>query len=311
MNLGLDDRQRALADAVRLQGSIAAPQDCGWAVLDPLDLAGLLADAPGRVLGLVDWCLVFEELGTGARDVATVEQVRTFVDVLCDEDAAGDVAGAREALRAWARTWRAWHESGTRLQAGEPALLGRTADRFHLAGPAAAAVPDAEAAPQVSLDPDRAQALADRDLLVRAAYTIGVARGALEFAQRRAATRAVGGRRLLEQQSTAHRLARAALAVSTARLGVWSAAWWEDTEGPCGHRAPAAAATALTAAVTCAHEAVQVFGAAGTSHTEITRLYQAAYATAQTCGPPSALWRAAADRWPEPGTLPSAGEPAT
>ncbi|MGA4844093.1 acyl-CoA dehydrogenase family protein [Streptomyces sp. G45] len=140
-------------------------------------------------------------------------------------------------------------------------------------------------------------ATADHDVLLCAAYAVGVGRQCLEVAQGRAADRVIAGRRQIEFQGSAHRLAEAALDLVLARIAVWHAAWYEDRGRPEHHAAAAAAAASVAAALDCAHTLVQAFGAAGTSDPDVVRLYRAAYALPRLCGSPRSLWRTAGERW--------------
>ncbi|MGR3938243.1 acyl-CoA dehydrogenase family protein [Streptomyces sp. BRA346] len=142
-----------------------------------------------------------------------------------------------------------------------------------------------------------APATTDRDLLLCAAYAVGLGRACLEAAQNRAADRVITGRRQIEYQGTSHRLAEAALDLALARIAVWHAAWYEDQGRPDGHAAPAAAGASVEAALTCAHTLVQAYGAAGTSDPDVVRLYRGAYALTELCGSPRVLWRTAGERW--------------
>ncbi|HEX3786509.1 MAG TPA: acyl-CoA dehydrogenase family protein [Pseudonocardiaceae bacterium] len=132
------------------------------------------------------------------------------------------------------------------------------------------------------------------DLLSRAGYAVGVGRGCLELAQERAGDRVIAGRPLIEFQGPAHRLANVAVDLAAARVGLWRTAWWCDQGKVVAEQAAAAAAACVTAAVGCAHELVQIFGAAGTSEPDVVRRYQAAYELPALCGSPGELWRAAA-----------------
>lgn len=134
-------------------------------------------------------------------------------------------------------------------------------------------------------------------LIPRAAYAIGVGRACLELAQTRAADRTISGRRLIELQGPAHRLAHAAVLLADARIGVWRAATEEDTATSVGSWAAACAASSVEAAVTAAHELVQVHGAAGTGDRRVVALYRAAYALPHTCGSPQLLWQRAGRQW--------------
>lgn len=155
--------------------------------------------------------------------------------------------------------------------------------------------------PEFGLLTDK-EAVRDRELLAIAAYALGVARSCLRAAQERAAHRIVANRPLLEYQGTSHRLAQCAVDLAVARAGLRRAASGEDDGEPAGHSAPAAAAASISTALDCAHTAVQVFGAAGTSNPEIVRLFRAAYALAEVTGSPRELWRASGKRLLRLGT---------
>lgn len=146
----------------------------------------------------------------------------------------------------------------------------------------------------------------DRALIAMAAHAVGVGRACLDLAQARAADRTIAGRRLLELQGPAHRLANAAVLVSDARIGVWRAATGEDAGVAAGSWAAACAAASVHAAVTAAHELVQLHGAAGTGDRHVVALYRAAYALPLACGSPRLLWERAGRQWlaenaPNPG----------
>lgn len=292
MNLEPDAAQRQFVEVLRKSEEAADPAASGWEVFDAVGITGVLAPEPGSrpVLGQVDWCLVFEELGAGCRDHTLIRSVRTFLDVFTGGP--GDAPAAR-AFRQWAQDRRAvgsgsaapdalvWSPGGEgpgvwRISAGHPAPMA--------------------ALPEVELDASASRAVADRELLVAAAYAVGVGRRCLEAAQRRASTRVIAGRRLLQHQGTSHRLARCAVDLSMARAGLWRAALAEDDGEGAGHRAPAAAAASLTAALDCAHNLVQVFGAAGTSAPDIVRLFRTAYALPALTGPVRTLWQSAGMR---------------
>jgi hypothetical protein len=135
--------------------------------------------------------------------------------------------------------------------------------------------------------------LTDRGLIVRAAYAIGVGQGCLELAQARAADRTISGRRLIELQGPAHRLAHVAVQLAGARIGVWRAA----TGTSAGSSAAACAASSVQAAVVAAHELVQAHGAAGTGDLRVVELYRLAYALPLACGSPQLLWERAGREW--------------
>ena len=259
MNLQPTVNQRSLVAALR-RASATAPD--GTAAWDVLNAAGLTS-AAGRDVpdvlqwGLLDWCLALEELGTAAHDAVLALAVHASLDAF---QAAGErLRDAPRRLESVVRRCRA--EAGV-PPAGSPA-----------------------------------DSLTDRGLIIRAAYAIGIGRGCLELAQARAADRTVSGRRLIEFQGPAHRLANTAVLLADARIGVWRAATGEDAGTAAGSGAAACAATSVGAAVDAAHELVQAHGAAGTSDQRVVELYRAAYALANTCGSPQLLWARAGRQW--------------
>lgn len=266
MNLDLDPAQRWLAEAVGERGSSAPECASGWEVLDAVGVTDLVVpDADGvAALGLFEWGLVLEELGTSCRDIGRVLSMRSFVDALARPP--NDRGAVRKTLDLWnTLTHKASDDAMTCL-------------------------------PDVELETDEARAVADRDLLVSAAYAVGIGRRCLELAQERASERVISGRRLIEHQGVAHRLARSAFDLADARVGLWRVAWHEDRGRRAGHRAPAVTAACVSVALDCAHEVVQTFGAAGTSDPLVVRLYRAAYSLPGLCGTPHELWRSAGAR---------------
>lgn len=254
-----------MIEAVAKSDTAAPPQASGWDVFDTIGLSALLAPELGAapLLGTLEWCLVLEELGAGLRSHTLVRAVHAVLDVYVAQARDG---AAAEAFRTWAGA------RGAATRADEP-LLMREADgvwRFvDPRPPALTALPD-----EITLDGSTAQAVHDRGLLLVAAYACGVARRCLASAQERAGGRVVAGRRLLEHQGTAHRIARGAVDLTLARAGLWRAAQAEDEGERAGHRAPAAAAACVSAALDCAHTVVQVFGAAGTSDPQVVSMFR-------------------------------------
>ncbi len=137
---------------------------------------------------------------------------------------------------------------------------------------------------------------ADLVLLGRAAVTLGTAQRALVLARHRAGSRFVGGRPLIERQSTGHRLARGSAQVAVVRATVLAAGRDEDAGVAAGYRAPASAAAAAEAALLCAQALVQVYGAAGTSDPAATAAFEACQAAASAAGPAPGLWLQAGRR---------------
>lgn len=138
--------------------------------------------------------------------------------------------------------------------------------------------------------------LADLVLLGRAAVTLGTAQRALVLARHRAGARFVGGRPLIERQSTGHRLARGSAQIAVVRATVLAAGRDEDAGIAARYRAPASAAAAAEAAFACAQALVQVYGAAGTSDPEATAAFEACQAAATAVGPAPGLWLRAGRR---------------
>jgi hypothetical protein len=286
LNLDLEPAQHQLTDTLRKLAETAAPDASGWDVFDAVGISELLAPEPGapEVLGRLDWAVVLEELGAGCRDHTLIRSVRTFLDVFVADDA--DVA-AGAAYREWVREHRSAPSS-------TDVLVTRCPDGgWQIATGVSSALAGLH---RVRPTQAETQAVADRELLALAAYAVGIGRRCLELAQQRAAGRVVAGRRLIEHQGTSHRLARCAVDLTVGRVGLWRAAQGEDEGEPAGHRAPATAAACLSTALDCAHNLVQVFGAAGTSDPHVVRLFRTAYSLSAVAGPASALWRSAGAR---------------
>ena len=144
--------------------------------------------------------------------------------------------------------------------------------------------------------PREGRDLADLVLLGRAAVALGTAQRALVLARHRAGTRFVGGRPLIERQSTGHRLARGSAQIAVVRATVLAAGRDEDAGVAAGYRAPASAAASAEAAYACAQALVQVYGAAGTSDPEATAAFEACQAAATAVGPAPRLWLRAGRR---------------
>lgn len=293
MNLDLEPAQRLLAEAVRKSAATAAASASGWDVFDRMGITDTLLHrgADRAALGQLDWCLVFEEVGAACRDLAQIRVVRTYLDVFVNGRPGPDAKIAADAFLAWSRHWRSptGHEKLAVERVASQSGDGMVAWR-------AKGCSSVEF-PEVTCGASDAGVIADRDLIACAAYAVGVGRQCLEAAQERAVDRMIAGRPLLQHQGTAHRLAESALDLSLARVGLWLAAGGADEHEPLGPGAPAAVAACVSASLACAHTMVQIFGAAGTSSPEITRLYRRSYEMADLCGSPHSLWRLAGRRW--------------
>ncbi|MBB5805002.1 alkylation response protein AidB-like acyl-CoA dehydrogenase [Saccharothrix ecbatanensis] len=291
MDITLGPAQRELRGLVRDQLADVVPDD-PHAVWKKLAATGLVelalpADQGGLGLGHADLCLVHEELGARLCDGRFVRGAHVVLDLWAPDSAA--VAELRRRTPA--------------VDAGRVVPLGPAPHD----GPRPEVVVDvadgnrrwepATGESEVDTSPvsaDVVDAALHRDRVRGAAYHVGVARRAVELAADRVATRLLGGRPLVERQASAHRLARAAIAVELARVEVWEAACALDA-GVDRHLSRTALATAVEAAITAAHAVVQLHGAAGTSDPAVGAVYRAAYGAVDVWGPPSVLWRAAAD----------------
>jgi len=295
MNLDLDPDLRRRASALRVAAGRAPLETAGYHLLDEVGAFGLTSDGRVRQPTLLEWCVLTEELGGARRDIAQMQAVRLFAEAFLARD-----RPQRDLAERAFRWWVAWHRPNTGHN-DELASFGRhggaTVDTT-----SSSFLPVAELG-SVAWSPQQAADTSDRDLLVGAAYAVGLGRACLETSQHRAGERTVGGRKLIEHQGPAHRLATAALGLADARVGLWRAAAGEDNGVRSGYRAPAAAAAAIEAAVDCAQELVQVFGAAGTHDRDVTGLYRAAYGLTALIGPPATLWDIAGRRWTQDGSM--------
>lgn len=285
MNLDLEPARRRLAEAVLAQAATQPETASGWDVFDAVGVTGLLTEpGGGSVFGLFDWCLVLESLGAGCRELHLIREVRRFLDVFDD---GRDIA--RECFAAWVRKARAGSNA-------HPLAVRRTARDGSERWSTHVGLPELAELPDVPLDHAAATAVRDRDLVACAAYAVGIGRGCLESARERAGSRLIAARPLIEYQAAAHRLAESAVELAGARLAVWRSAALADEGRVVGHRAAVAAAAAVGASLDCAHTAVQIFGAAGTSDPRLVWLHRAAYGLTAVCGSPRALWREAGRR---------------
>lgn len=136
----------------------------------------------------------------------------------------------------------------------------------------------------------------DREFLARAAVSVGTAQCALVLARRRAGTRLISGRPLIELQAAGHRMARVAAQVALARASILAVCRDQDATVSTGSRAVACAAAAAEAAYAASHALVQIYGAAGTSDPEATAAFIACQTAAGSAGPPAELWLLAGRR---------------
>lgn len=138
----------------------------------------------------------------------------------------------------------------------------------------------------------------DHHLFTCAVDCLSAAEHALVLARRRAGSRTVAGRPLIEMQSTGHRIARVAARVAVARVSLDRARQAQDTAGEAGsgYRVTAAAAGAAEAAFAASYALVQVFGAAGTGDPRAIDAFEACQVAGSAAGPPAELWLQAAGR---------------
>ncbi|GAA3427119.1 acyl-CoA dehydrogenase family protein [Streptosporangium sandarakinum] len=300
-----NDAQRVLSRLIRdvvTDVTAADPHDV-WKKLTAAGFIefGLPLGADGLGFGPAEFCLIFEELGAELCDARFVRSALLVLGLWRNTAQEEMLSEALEHVRAQTLSI----DAGTHLPeiGSSPAHGQQRPGEMLLRG-----VSDAQGSwtwvlsrsssevsePrfETSRTADEVRRAFDRDRLMVAAYLVGVARRALELARTRAASRLLGGRPLLERQAVAHEVARAAVTVETARLETWEAACREDVS----HLNFTALASALDAAVANAHVAVQLHGAAGTSHVQVTDVYSIAYRAAATWGPSSSLWRSAAAR---------------
>ncbi|MEO6088256.1 MAG: acyl-CoA dehydrogenase family protein [Umezawaea sp.] len=287
MDTTLSEGQRELRGLVHGQLADVVPADphAVWKKLAAVGLVELAlpVDLGGLGLGNADLCLVHEELGARLCDSRFVRGAQVVLDLWEPGSAAVDFLRRRTPAVDASQVvpTGAAHDDAQRPDAVIRAAAGDEGWQL---------VSEVDS-PTVR----GGSAVLDRDRVRAAAYYVGVARRALELAAGRTATRLLGGKPLVERQASAHRLARAAMTVELARFEVWQAACALDG-GTDDHLARTALATAVEAAIGTAHAAVQLHGAAGTSDAAVTAVYRAAYAAIDVWGPPSALWRAAANR---------------
>jgi len=122
------------------------------------------------------------------------------------------------------------------------------------------------------------ETLADGRVAI-AAMAVGLARGCLEESVRYASEREAFGRPIGAFQGLQFKIADMKVAVETARLAVWRAAWLRDEGRSFSTEASIAKLYATEIATTCAREAVQVHGGYGfTEEFAVGRFYRDAKA---------------------------------
>jgi alkylation response protein AidB-like acyl-CoA dehydrogenase len=134
-----------------------------------------------------------------------------------------------------------------------------------------------------------AEQLASLAAVLLGAEAAGLANWAVQTAAGYARMRHQFGRPIGQFQAVKHRCARMLVAAEQAAAAVWDAARALDAEGPGADYAVAAAAVlAADAAVSCAHECIQVLGGIGYTWEHEAHLYfKRARATATLLGSPA------------------------
>ncbi len=113
-----------------------------------------------------------------------------------------------------------------------------------------------------------------------AMQALGIARSALEHAARYALEREQFGKRISEFEGVSFKIAQMAAHTEAARMVALKAAWLKDAGQPYGKEASIAKLLASEAAVTCARDAIQIFGGNGYSRDyPVERLYRDAKVT--------------------------------
>jgi short/branched chain acyl-CoA dehydrogenase len=115
----------------------------------------------------------------------------------------------------------------------------------------------------------------DDGRIALAALAVGLTQGCLEESIKYAGERTAFGRTLADFQAIQFKIADMKVAVDTARLAVYRAAWLRDQGRPYKSEASAAKLYASEVAVTAAREAVQIHGAYGfTEDFPVARFYR-------------------------------------
>jgi short/branched chain acyl-CoA dehydrogenase len=118
-------------------------------------------------------------------------------------------------------------------------------------------------------------AILDDGRVAIAALAVGLAQACLDHALEYARSRNAFGRPIGGFQSVAFKLADLEVAVETARLLTYKAAWLKDRGRPFKHAAAVAKLHATEAAVSATREATQIFGGAGfVDETPVSRFYR-------------------------------------
>ncbi|UJW83059.1 acyl-CoA dehydrogenase family protein [Hydrogenophaga sp. SL48] len=110
-----------------------------------------------------------------------------------------------------------------------------------------------------------AMAVFDRSRPMVAAFGVGLIERCLEEAQRYATERKSMGKRLIDHQAVAHKLAEMRMRLESARLLTYQSAWLVDKGRKNTIEASMAKASAADSAMWAASEAVQIFGGMGYS----------------------------------------------
>jgi alkylation response protein AidB-like acyl-CoA dehydrogenase len=106
-------------------------------------------------------------------------------------------------------------------------------------------------------------ALLDADRVYTAAQSLGIAQAAFDMAARYANERSQFGQAIIEHQAVGHLLADMELAIESARLVTFNAAWRLDQGLPCSRESAMAKILASEAGTLCALNGTQVLGGYG------------------------------------------------
>lgn len=294
MRLEPGDEQRALADTVReVLADLVTPdarrarRDGGgvdlaaWTTLGDLGVFSILVPeaAGGLGLGLVEMCLVLEEVGRSGLSAPVLEASTVVAPLLAQldddrRDLLDEVLGGQVVSTAVLSP-----RSRLAGDAAEAAVIASLGEAVHLDRTAALGV-----RPQRSLDDSRRACVVDladarpvelatgalarlrsEVLVANAALLVGISSASLDAAAAYALERRQFGRPIGSFQAIKHRLADAHVELEAARAAVWSAAIELDESAgdPMTTAAHVAAAVAGRAAELVNDTALQVHGGIG------------------------------------------------
>jgi alkylation response protein AidB-like acyl-CoA dehydrogenase len=238
----------------------------------------------------------YEVLGEVSAARARVAPVGILAPADVELDAEGRPRGASEPLAEapWVGT-----VVRARSGAGDPGLVfvalpaaGCAAESLTtIAGPALRLRFDSPTATPLEVDAAVLSASVAAARVRQASFLLGVAERALLSARDHAARRELFGRRLLELQSPAHRLAAATAELDAATMLVREAAWRCDRCMPAQRSGAQALAASVEVVLIATRLAVQLHGARGVvAASDAARAYRLAAVEAVRCGSAAELW---------------------